>query len=173
MVGWETPSPSLDIGNSTILERVLLRYGIYFAGVADTNLMEDLSAERAEGDKNNGEFGTIQAVALHRQAAEKAFNAGKLNLGALLLRLRPDLDAKGNLDAIDSAENRFLAALNSLDVLTARYGGAYSFTAAIAEEGHLPLFGLPVRTVNFIHKDPNAVENTSSMAAYSRWSCNC
>jgi len=159
MVGWETPSPSLDIANSTILERVLLRYGIYFAGVADTKLMEDLSVERAEGDKNNGEFGTIEAVTLHRQAAAKAFSAGKRNLGALLSRLRPDLDAKGNLDAINSAEKRFLAVLDSLGVLTARYGGAYSFTAAIAEEGHLPLFGLPVRTVNFIHKDPNAVEN--------------
>jgi DEAD/DEAH box helicase domain-containing protein len=161
MVGWETPSPSLDIGNRTILERVLLRYGIYFSGVANPQLLDTLTQQRSEGDNNNGEFGTIDAVAVNRAAVTAAFASVRPQLLGLLARLRPDLDSVGRENAIDSAEKRLASVLSSLEALRGRYGSFYSFTAAIAEEGHLPLFGLPVRTVDLIHKDPNTGENAA------------
>jgi hypothetical protein len=159
MVGWETRSPTLDIDNERILERVLLRYGIYYAGRADRALLEQLTRQRPEGDTNNGEFGTIDAVEINRDAVKTAFKAARRPLDQLLARLRPDFSGAARNRAIAAVDDRFFAIVRSLGELRSRYGAAYSFTAAIAEEGHLPLFGLPVRSVDFIHKDPNAGEN--------------
>lgn len=160
MVGWSTPSPTLDADNVRILQRVLLRYAIHYAGVESRGLLDELIKERGEGDVNNGEFGTIDGVLLHRDAVEKAFRAAKPTLVALLQRLRRDFNLSNAQRAVDEVEARFVSILDSLAVLAARYGSSYSFTAALAEEGHLPLFGLPVRSVNFIHKDPNGGENS-------------
>lgn len=161
MVGWETPSPTLDIANERILERVLLRYGIYFAGQTDAAMLDRLTQRRADGNSNNGEFGSISALALEQQAATNAFADSKGKLSALLARLRPDVSADQRDRLIDSVETKFLSLVRSLDSLSEKYGANYSFTAAIAEEGDLPLFGLPVRTVSFIHEDPNDGENAA------------
>ena len=78
-----------------------------------------------------------------------------------LARIRSDLSLEESKRAIDSVDTRFASILESLETLRAKYGTNYSFTAALAEEGHLPLFGLPVRSVNFIHKDPNTGDNAA------------
>jgi DEAD/DEAH box helicase domain-containing protein len=161
MVGWETPSPSLDIQNPRILERVLLRYGIHYAGIVNPGLLEELTRQRAEGDNNNGEFGTIDSVVAHREAVAVAFRSATPSLAELLARIRPDLGADERRRALDSVGRRFDAVLGSIETLRRRYGSSYSFTAAVAEEGYLPLFGLPVRSVNFIHKDPNSGDNSA------------
>ncbi len=147
--------------NERILERVLLRYGIHFSGLENPALLSDLLSERGDGDVNNGEFGTIDAIALRREAVEVAFRSAKSRLSAFLGRIRHDLDGARNRRAVDLAEKRFILILDGLGALAARYGASYSFTAAMAEEGHLPLFGLPVRSVNLIHKDPNSDANAS------------
>jgi hypothetical protein len=136
-----------------------LRYGIYFVGIVSPGLLQELTRQRAEGDNNNGEFGTIESVAVHRDAVAVAFHSAAPHLVELLARIRPDLNAEGRRQAIDSVERRFGSVLGSIEALRSRYGSSYSFTAAVAEEGHLPLFGLPVRSVNFIHKDPNSGDN--------------
>jgi DEAD/DEAH box helicase domain-containing protein len=159
MVGWETPSPQLDIGNNRILERVLLRYGIYFAGRSNPALLDRLTRQRAEGDTNNGDFGTIDAVSLEIPAVTAAFASGSPGVAQLLKRLRSDLSESERTSAIAESHAKFSTLLATLGRLRARYGGTYSLTGALAEEGHLPLFGLPVRSVNFIHKDPNRGEN--------------
>jgi len=161
MVAWKTPSPKLDMRNERILERVLLRYGIHLAGLENPALLSALLSKRRDGDVNNGEFGTIGAVALRRETVEDAFRSVKSHLSAFLGRIRHDLDGAMNHRAVDLAEKRFISILDGLGALAARYGASYSFTAAMAEEGHLPLFGLPVRSVNLIHKDPNSDENAS------------
>jgi DEAD/DEAH box helicase domain-containing protein len=161
MVGWETPSPTLDMANERILERVLLRYGIYYAGLADASLLDRLTQQRADGNQNNGEFGSIGALTLELAAAALAFTAAKHRLSDLLARLRPDIPQSRRAFLVDKVEHRFSALLGSLDLLSAKYGANYSFTAAVAEEGDLPLFGLPVRSVNFIHEDPNDGENAA------------
>jgi hypothetical protein len=159
MVGWETPSPQLDIKNERILERVLLRYGIHFAGIANAALLNTLTQQRPEGDTNNGDFGTIDAVSANAAAVERAFFDGSGNVKALLARLRPDLSEEELHAHANNSQVRFSGILRDVTNLRSRYGGGYSFTAAVAEEGHLPLFGLPVRSVTLIHKDPNGVDN--------------
>jgi hypothetical protein len=159
MVGWETSSPALDIKNERILERVLLRYGLHFALQSDESLRDTLMKTRAEGDVNNGHFGTLSTVAEHRDAIEAAFRVGRANLGQFLGRIRPDIAARSRDRIVNAVEREFSAALDEIDRLRVRYGDTYSFTAALAEEGRLPLYGLPVRSVNFLHKDPNAGDN--------------
>jgi hypothetical protein len=159
MVGWETPSPTLDIKNERILQRVLLRYGIYYAGLEDKALLERLTAQRADGNSNNGDFGSIGALATERDAARSAFEKATKKLSGLLSRLRPDIPPGTRENVIKFVTGHFSSLLQSLGKLGSKYGSGYSFTAAIAEEGDLPLFGLPVRSVDFIHEDPNAGEN--------------
>lgn len=159
MVGWETPSPTLDIGNERILERVLLRYGIYFAGVVDPGLLDVLTQRRPEGDTNNGEFGSLSGVSQNLDAVRAAFRSAGPQLAELLGRIRPDIDGTSRARVLADTQIRFSSILDTLDLLIRRYGGSYSFTASLAEEGYLPLYGLPVRSVNFVHKDPNTGEN--------------
>jgi Lhr-like helicase len=159
MVGWETPSPTLDIGNERILERILLRYGIYFSGVVDPGLLDVLTQQRPEGDTNNGDFGSLGGVAQNIDAVQTAFRSAELQLANLLGRIRPDIDAASRARVLADTQKRFGAILDTLGVLIRRYGAAYSFTAAVAEEGYLPLYGLPVRSINFLHEDPNSGEN--------------
>lgn len=159
MVGWETPSPALDIDNARILERVLLRYAIHFAGLARPGVLALLTQERPDGDVNNGEFGSIDSVRTNADAVRDAVVQARPRLVQHVARLRPDLPLAARDASIVAMVTRFDSILASLDDLVARYGPDYSFTAAIAEEGHLPLFGLPVRSVNFIHNDPNAGDN--------------
>jgi len=159
MVGWETPSPALDIDNDRILERVLLRYAIHFAGVTRPEVLDLLTQERPDGDVNNGEFGSIDGVRANADAVRDALTKARPRLVDHAARLRPDLPVAARDACISAMVSRFDSILALLDDLVARYGPDYSFTAAIAEEGHLPLFGLPVRSVNFIHNDPNDGEN--------------
>ncbi len=161
MVGWETPSPTLDIKNERILQRVLLRYGIYYAGLEDKAMLERLTDEWADGNSNNGEFGSIGALDLERVAALNAFGLAGSRLSSLLSRLRPDIPPQQRAKIVNDVKSKFSTLLLSLNSLSTKYGADYSFTAAIAEEGDLPLFGLPVRSVNFIHEDPNAGENAA------------
>src|SRR6202042_1562041 len=106
-------------------------------------------------------FGSIGALVLEIPAAVAAFTSAKQMLSDLLARLRPDIPQSRRAFLVDKVEHRFSALLGSLGLLSAKYGANYSFTAAVAEEGDLPLFGLPVRSVNFIHEDPNDGENAA------------
>jgi Lhr-like helicase len=159
MVGWKTPSPKLDLENESILDRVMLRYGIYLAGKADPTLRAELQEERGEGDQNNGEFGSIDAVAIRSQRVGKAFESARPELTDLLRRLRPDVSSGWAQRAVERSAQQFHTILDEIETLSQQYGASCSFTAALAEEGKLPLFGLPVRNVSFIHKDPNSGEN--------------
>lgn len=159
MVGWKTPSPKLDMANESILDRVLLRYGIHLTGEIDPTLRAELLEQRGEGDHNNGEFGTIEAVATRSESVATAFERAGPRLSELLMRLRPDLASHRVQKAVRRAADQFRSILTEINALSAKYGASYSFTAALAEEGKLPLFGLPVRNVSFIHKDPNSGEN--------------
>ena len=159
MVGWKTPSPKLDIENESILDRVLLRYGIYLAGQRDSGLLSELQDERGEGDQNNGHFGTIDGVSIRAVRVRAAFEAARPDLVQLLRRLRPDIELERAHTAAERSNQQFHAILANIGALSQQYGPSYSFTAALAEEGKLPLFGLPVRNVSFIHRDPNSGEN--------------
>jgi Lhr-like helicase len=160
MVGWKTPSPKLDMENESILDRVLLRYGIYLAGQRDSTLRGELQDERGEGDQNNGHFGTIDGIAIRADRVRAAFEGARPDLTQFLMRLRRDVDLERAQKAVARSAHQFREILGKIDDLARQYGASYSFTAALAEEGRLPLFGLPVRNVSFIHKDPNSGENS-------------
>ncbi|MGE0188130.1 MAG: DEAD/DEAH box helicase [Steroidobacteraceae bacterium] len=159
MVGWETPSPTLDIENERILERVLLRYGIYYSGTIDPGLLDVLTKQRPDGDTNNGDFGSLAGVSQNSASVRSAFINAAPHLTRLLSLVRTDMDPVSIARVVTAAQNRFFAILDSLETIIRRYGPSYSFTAALAEEGHLPLYGLPVRSTNFLHEDPNYGEN--------------
>lgn len=161
MVGWETPSPSLDMGNARILARVLLRQALYLCGKHNSDLLARLTQERGEGDTNNGDFGTTDAILNHQQEVLDAFTAVKPHLCEWLQAIRDDLSPAACESALNSLDTRFGNIIDSLPILIRRYGPDYSFTAALAEEGFLPLFGLPVRSISFIHKDPNSGDNAA------------
>src|SRR5262249_17988549 len=121
----------------------------------------ELTRERSQGDNNNGEFGTIEAVQNRRQEVLAAFTVINLKLKDWLRAVRCDLSSAECDTSLESVRARLHLILQSLPALNHRYGSDYSFTAAIAEEGHLPLFGLPVRSVSFIHRDPNSGDNAA------------
>jgi DEAD/DEAH box helicase domain-containing protein len=158
MVGWETPSPKLDVNNKRIIERVVLRHSLNTIVNGSDELRDYLEVpiRSVEGDYNNGFFGTLEKV-----------NDSKNNIISMFKSVEVKSSVISYVDFIchwkneheinevyNIVLNRLEATLNDLPRLIGRYGINYSFTSALAQEGILPLFGLPVRNVNLIHDDP-------------------
>jgi DEAD/DEAH box helicase domain-containing protein len=159
MVGWETPPPSLDLDNDRILQRVLLRQSLHILLHSNKDLRDHLERDRAEGDRNNGFFGTLGLVKEAERAVLETFQACKPRIRDWLARVRQDLPEQKVRINVDRTGDAIQKVFQYLPQLVNRYGAGYSFTAALAEEGRLPLYGLPVRSVELIHADPNKGEN--------------
>lgn len=154
MVGWETPSPTLDIDNYRILERILLRQALYFILLHNQDLKRTFDDAEFEGDFNNGYFGSITSVENSRTAILESFEEIRINLLNFLINICPH-EASENINIkITQTKEKLNECIEKISSLKERYGVNYSFTAALAEEGYLPLYGLPVRTVDLIHDDP-------------------
>ncbi len=154
MIGWETKSPTLDIDNPQIFERVILKQCLFEITQSNENLKTVLRVLEFEGDYNNGCFGTLEAVAQNKEEITRSFKIVENNLLSYTNALRPDLTKSEQATYINKLEKKLLEIFDKLPKVIIRYGGNYSFTSAIAEEGLLPLYGLPVRTVNLIHQNP-------------------
>lgn len=159
MVAWETPSPSLDIDNERILERILLRQALYLILTSNSDLKGTFERAGIEGDSNNGYFGSIDSVDGARHVVIETFRQIESTLTRYLNSLRSDLSELVCQEKVAATSSNLQSVLNDIETLRARYGGNYSFTAALAEEGKLPLYGLPVRSVYLIHEDPSRGEN--------------
>jgi DEAD/DEAH box helicase domain-containing protein len=159
MVGWETPPPSLDLDNDRILQRVLLRQGLHIILQHDAVLRGHLESARVEGDRNNGFFGTLGLVQQATDVVSTAFERCEVAIQHWLTSVRSDLSEERVRLSVGRTKTTLQQVLVQLPQLIDRYGAGYSFTAALAEEGRLPLYGLPVRSVELIHADPNRGEN--------------
>jgi DEAD/DEAH box helicase domain-containing protein len=159
MVGWETPSPVLDMDNERILQRVMLRQALYLLRESNKGLREALGDVPLEGGSSNGYFGTIGSVQALESQIRQAYASIKDQLVSFAQRIRPDLKPTVIQYNLRHMEVTFDDCLMRLHQLVDRYGADYSFTAALQEEGKLPLFGLPVRTSQLIHANPNRGEN--------------
>jgi hypothetical protein len=159
MVGWETPPPSLDLDNPRILRRVLLRQLLHEVLLVSPQLKMHLESQRPDGDLNNGFFGALGLVDQAQDPVRAAIDQASPRLRAWLTRVRRDLSESQVNDNVVTAGAALRTILDQLPPLIARYGSAYSFTAALAEEGRLPLYGLPIRSVQLIHSDPNKGDN--------------
>ena len=155
MVGWETKEPSLDTDNLRILERVLLRQMLYEIVNANDDLrshLEDYSS--IEGDFNNGYFGNLTGVLEGRPAIKASIPQVTNTIKLFVKYLRPEIDEVTVNELVNHVTAQLIEILDSMDNLIKKYGPNYSLTSALAEEGYLPLYGLPVRNVDLIHKDP-------------------
>jgi DEAD/DEAH box helicase domain-containing protein len=161
MAGWETPPPRLDIDNPRILERVLLRKALNLVLSARPNLRRVFEDYVTDGDSNSGYFGSIDAVVAEADEVDEGLIEATPHVGHYLQKLRPDLPETARAELVACCVERFRDAIASCDQFRAKYGGSYSFTATLAEEGWLPLYGLPVRSVVLIHEDPNEPENNA------------
>ncbi|WP_415062094.1 DEAD/DEAH box helicase [Bdellovibrio sp.] len=161
MVGWETPSPTLDIDNERILERILLRQALHLIATENIDLKESFEEAGAEGDFNSGYFGSIDSVSDCRDVIFETIETVDTHLKDYLSKIRSDLNSHQVENKVNSTFFSLKEAISTQQIayLRGRYGGNYSFTAALAEEGRLPLYGLPVRSVNLIHEDPNRDTN--------------
>lgn len=155
MIGEETKQPSLDSDNERILQRVVLRYSLKI--MTDTNpTLKDLlkvNYSDIEGDTNSGVFGNLSIVQNNKNAVMVAFDSCRnlIEQYAKAIGTHPLL--KPN-EIVGSVRTKLQESLDQIPKWGAHYGFNYSFTAALAEEGFLPLYGLPVRTTYLIHDNP-------------------
>jgi DEAD/DEAH box helicase domain-containing protein len=159
MCGWRTPFPKLDIGNSKIFQRTLVRKLINLAANADQTLRQRLREYEFSGDKNSGYLGSINAVDAEQVAIAAAVEGCESALRHYARSVRRDLADEPIVSAVHAAKSRLVKLVGNCASLRHEFGGSYSFTSALAERGELPLFGLPVRTAILIHEDPNEAEN--------------
>lgn len=154
MVGWETRSPTLDIDNPRIIERVLLRQLLFEIIQTNPDLKADFEEQSTEGDHNNGYFGSLDAVEKASQVVLATSKSVTKSVGDYLKYIRPEISDSEAAILMSNLETLLLAIIGNIPRMKQRFGANYSFTAALSEEGFLPLYGLPIRTVFLIHEDP-------------------
>ena len=154
MVGLETPSPTLDIDNDRIIERILLRQALHYILNHNQELKKSFEEMGIDGDFNNGYFGSINAVENAHLIVLESFDEVNGILTNYLKNICQGKSEDYYKTKLNDIREILKSCINKLISFKARYGGNYSFTAALAEEGYLPLYGLPVRTVDLIHEDP-------------------
>ena len=162
MVGWVTTSPTLDADNNRILERVLLRQGLHEIIKCSPTLAKSFEEMDFEGDRNSGYFGSLEAVRQASDAVLESFEKIIPEMKTFILAMRPAIDEKEIKVLLLDLKSKLEKILTTIPSLKTKYGINYSFTAALAEEGMLPLYGLPVRSVNLIHQDPVRGENRNA-----------
>ncbi len=158
MVGWETPSPKLDIDNSRIIERIVLRNFLNIIVNSNEDLKEALEVPQfqVEGDYNNGFFGTIGTVQQCRRTIITELNDSSIakDVKSYIKFICSWKNENDILTIYNGVKTKIAEVLDNINQYLVRYGESYSFTSALAREGVLPLYGLPVRNVNLIHEDP-------------------
>lgn len=163
MIGWKTPSPSLDIDNYRIIERIVLRHSLNTIVTMHPHLKEALEVplKEVEGDYNNGFFGTLLKVENAKSQVKNILQDESIkNEIRSYVKYICTWNDSGEIESVvQKITQRISAILDEIPGLIRRYGTNYSFTAALAEEGLLPLYGLPVRNVSFIHDDPTNGQN--------------
>lgn len=159
MVGWETPSPRLDINNHRIIERIILRHA--FNVLVNNNLelkesLDDTPISEIEGDFNNGFFGTVGTVSNCRHVIQsnligEDFVNEMHSYISFVCHWKTE-EEKQNI--ISFVQTQIGGLIQQTGFYRDRYGANWSFTTVLSHEGILPLYGLPVRNVNLIHEDP-------------------
>ena len=163
MVGWQTPSPKLDINNERIIERTLLKQYLNILWEDSSMLKDCLTIKGAEvdGDFNNGYFGTLGSVKSNRTLIET--NIAQTIYSSVLEDYLKFIchwkSPSETSDLVQKTKDQLIKIVESIDKLIERYGSQWSFTAVLTREGLLPMYGLPVRNVSLIHDDPIAGEN--------------
>jgi len=158
MVGWETPSPRLDVNNHRIIERVLLRHALNALVEMDQDLKESLEIplSNVEGDYNNGFFGTLESVFNCNSKIREILDSPELareisDYIAFICNWKTPVE----IDSIFTAlKEQLCSILSNINFYREKYSANWSFTSVLSHEGILPLYGLPVRNVNLIHEDP-------------------
>lgn len=162
MVGWVTTSPTLDVDNDRILERVLLRQSLFEIFVSNPALKQTFEDMDFEGDRNSGYFGSLEGVKQCAATVTESFEKIKEKMSGYIQAMRPDASLAEISKLFEHTRQILNSVLSGIPRLQIKYGQNYSFTSALAEEGFLPLYGLPVRTVHLIHDDPVRGENRNS-----------
>lgn len=162
MIGAKAVSPSLDSSNPRILVRVLIRQLIYNYIKNNSNIEQEIIERgRPEGDVNQGSFSNLEysqkllseIVSLSDTDKNKYLS----ELEYVVKNTEVSLKDLGRL-AFDKI-NTFL---EKRSVLIQRYGSNYSLSEALALEGLMPIYGMPLRTSTLIQKDPNKYPNNRS-----------
>lgn len=163
MVGWETPSPRLDINNHSIIERVLLKQALNILVESNLDLKESLSVpiSGVEGDFNNGFFGVLRTVQECSSVIldEMVTDQFGENLKSYISFICYWMTEEQIKTLIAQTQSQISSIIDSINSLISRYGVNWSFTTVLAHEGVLPLYGLPVRNVNLVHEDPVRGDN--------------
>ena len=129
----------------------MLRQILYLIFKNNKDIQDIFKNSQIEGDSNNGYFGNINSVENNKDIILKAFNNIKDELKNFFAYI-----SNSELDdiKIDTLKSLLKESIEKTIRQKNKYGGNYSFTAALAEEGRLPLYGLPIRSLPFIHEDP-------------------
>ncbi len=164
MVGWETPSPTLDINNTRIIERVVLRHSLNFIVTTNRDLAESLAVppSKVEGDFNNGFFGSIGTVEKCVQTILNDINLDsfKENISSYISFICPWKNSDEVSRILQRVIKQLANTFKDIDSIKAKYHSDWSFTTALAHEGILPLYGLPIRNTTLIHDDPTNGTNS-------------
>ena len=158
MIAERTAPPKLDPNNGPIIQRVATKFVLNQAfSDCDDVVVSEWSG--VEGDLNSGRFGNLDDLPGNKNLIARFIEERREEYVGRLSKVFSEQDRTN----VESCVDRVLKQLDEFDrrleKWSRKYGGDYSLSEVLALEGFLPLYGMPIRTVNLIHQPPNREPN--------------
>ena len=155
MIGEETSQPTLDAKNIKILDRIVLRFTLRKILEADEELKTVLNENGYDGDKNNGRCGSLSVFSENFENIISIVQSLQSEIIDYVRFIRFEMSEDELNKSYTRLEEHFEGIRNRLPSWIKQYGSNLSVTAALSLEGFLPLYGLPIRNSEVIHRNPN------------------
>ena len=160
MVGERTAAPKLDPTSAPIIQRVVTKFVLNQA-FSNCEGLTISDRRDVEGDLNSGRFGNLEDFRDNKELVRAYIGTKRDQYVERLCRVFLERESteledfvEVVLDQLDECERR------QAD-WSRKYGWDRSLSEVLALEGYLPLYGMPIRTVNLVHEQPNSPPNNA------------
>tara|TARA_R110002096_G_scaffold283228_4_gene477272 strand:- start:4187 stop:9022 length:4836 start_codon:yes stop_codon:yes gene_type:complete len=156
MLAERTASPKLDIGNTDIVVRVILKWFMN-RFVPDIYSSDDLAWDG--GGTNSGKLGSIESYERHIDRWESKLRDEEAAVAEKIQKVMNDTGEDLAADVLLLCRNAQEQIAQSLPRWNRKYGTTYSMSEVLVKEGFFPLYGMPEREVQLLTRDPNGPPN--------------
>ena len=160
MVGERTAPPKLDPNSGPIIQRVVTKFVL---NQAFTNCEGLTISDRreVEGDLNSGRFGNLEDFRNNKELVRAWIGVQRDLYVERLCKVFLEQERSEVGDFVDAVQDQLDECERTIADWISKYGFDHSLSEVLALEGYLPLYGMPIRTVNLVHEYPNSPPNNA------------
>ena len=160
MIGERTAPPKLDPNNRSIIQRVVSKFVLNQAFTKCDGLTLSVQSS-IKGDQNGGRFGNLGDFVRNKELIKAFVQTEHDGYVERLSKVFFEREREEVGKFVNSVQGQLEEFGQRVNQWGEKYGRDRSLSEVLALEGFLPLYGMPIRTVNLVHEQPNQAPNNS------------